>query len=402
MTTPVREILFLAQRVPYPPDRGDRITTWHLLRHFIAQGHRVRIGCFLEAPADEDAVAELRARGCEVLTARHRAKLWLLPGLFTGRPLTVLHFSARGLLRRIRESGAERAIDLCYAYSSSMGFWMMELAAGRDDDGPLSRSRKIAHFAELDSDKWAQYATSQRFPASWVYRREARLLLERERRLARFADVNVVCSPAEKALFEQRIPEAPAVVLPNGVDLETFRPGAANEPHTVVFTGVMNYLPNVDAVLWFAESCWPDIRHRFPAARFLVVGSGPTREVQRLNGRHGIVVTGRVPSTVPWMQQASVAVAPLRIARGIQNKVLEAMACGLPTIVSPKACTGIDAVDGEHLLVAADGESTVRAVRRLFEDPPLAASIGRAARRRMEERYEWSRILAGLDTWVWG
>jgi sugar transferase (PEP-CTERM/EpsH1 system associated) len=392
-----RRILFLSQRVPYPPDRGDRITTWNLVRHFLEQGHHVRIGCLCESDADDAAAAALRARGCEVMSARLRSKAWSLPWLVTRQPLTAAHFSSRRLLSELDASLRREAADLVYAYSSSTGFWMQQLASR------LGTTHKVAHIAELDSDKWAQYARTQGVLGKWIYGREARLLLAAERRLARFADVSVVCSPTEAALFAQHVPGEDVVVLPNGVDLEAFRPGDAQhvEAHSVVFTGVMDYLPNVDAVAWFAEQCWPGVRARFPDAQFYVVGSAPVPRVRALHGRDGIEVTGYVPETVPWLQRAAVGVAPLHLARGIQNKVLEAMACGLPSVVSTQACQGIDAADGKHLVIADGARATRDAVIALFADTERARALGQAARQRVEEYYRWETILQGMEKWLW-
>ncbi|MCB9918801.1 MAG: TIGR03087 family PEP-CTERM/XrtA system glycosyltransferase [Planctomycetes bacterium] len=397
MTSRTREILFLAQRVPFPPDRGDRITTWNLLRRFLEDGHRVRVGCFLEAPEDAANAAALRERGCEVFAFRIRDKLRRLkslPALLGTKPLTLPYFRHGGLRAALRASLAERPADCAYAYSSSMGLYFLDL------ERELAGARKIAHFAELDSDKWAQYAATLGFPGKLVYGREARTLLEWERKLAAVADLNILVSRVEEQIFEERIPGRPTFVLPNGVDLEHFHPDpqVAKVPRSVVFTGVMNYHPNVDGMLHFVEVCWPKIRARHGDAGCFIVGSRPTPEIEALGGKDGITVTGRVPETVPWMQKASVGIAPLRIARGIQNKVLEAMACGLPVVTSPLAAGGIDATDGEHFMIARDDAQTTAAILELFEVEARARALGAAARARMEERYGWKAVLDQLDT----
>ncbi len=396
MKTRPRELLFLAQRVPYPPDRGDRITTWNLLRRWLEDGHRVRIGCFLEASEDEAHARTLESKGCEVFAFRIHDKLRRLkslPALLGTKPLTLPYFRHAGLRKALRTSLAARPVDCAYAFSSSMGFYFLDLAA------ELGAARKIAHFAELDSDKWAQYAASQGFPSKQVYGREARTLLAWEKKLAQVADLNVLVSDVEERIFKERIPGPATVVLPNGVDLEHFRPDAKVQKiaHSVVFTGVMNYHPNVDAMLHFVKACWPALRERHADAQCFIVGSRPTDEIQALDGKHGITVTGRVPETVPWMQKASVGIAPLRIARGIQNKVLEAMACALPVVTSPLAAGGIEASDGRDFVVAEDDAATTRAILELFADEARANAIGAAARAQMERRYGWKAVLDQLD-----
>ena len=390
------DILFLAQRVPYPPDRGDRITTWNILQHFLQKGRRVRLACFLENSRDEAALAHLEGLGIDVLSERiHPAlrKLRCMPHLLGRQPLTLPYFYSHKIRSGIDRWLDEGTPELAFAYSSSMGQYL--LGAGER----LSNVRRIMHFAELDSDKWAQYASQKVFPGSWVYGREARLLLAFEQRLAHAVDLNLVVSSVEKELFEERIPGAPVAVLRNGVDLEHFRPGPMElrEPETLIFTGVMDYHPNVDGVLHFVRRLWPRIRAARPSARFLIVGAHPSAEIRALHGRDGIEVSGRVESTVPWFERASVAVVPLRIARGIQNKVLEAMAMGLPTVVTPKAFQGIRAQPGQDLFVPEDDEGFLRDTLALLDSTELRQGMGKAAREAMEASYQWSQILEGLD-----
>jgi glycosyltransferase involved in cell wall biosynthesis len=159
----------------------------------------------------------------------------------------------------------------------------------------------------------------------------------------------------------------------------------------------MDYKPNVDAATWFAAEVWPRVRAEMPQAAFAIVGSSPTAEVQGLGGREGIVVTGRVPQVQPWLAAAAVAVAPLRIARGIQNKVLEAMAMARPVVASSAALEGISATPGEHLLVADAAEDMAGAVLGLLRDPERARALGASARARVTSHYDWGTNLRALD-----
>ncbi|MCA8957056.1 MAG: TIGR03087 family PEP-CTERM/XrtA system glycosyltransferase, partial [Planctomycetes bacterium] len=313
------KVLFLSQRVPYPPDRGDRITTFHFLRHLVDSGARVRVGCLAEEPQDAASVADLRGWVDDVCAPEiHRTtrKLTSLRNLLTTAPLTTAFFWHRTLQRTVDRWVHEDPPDLVYVYSSSMAQFALP------HRGPV----RLMQFAELDSDKWRQYAENSRGPAAWIYRREAHRLLEFERRVAREFDVSVVVSEVEKDLFQQRIPGVVPEVLPNGVDVDHFRSrgDSAREPHTVVFTGVMDYEPNVQGVLWFVRECWPALRREFADAKLLVVGSRPVESIRRLAGSDGIEVTGRVAEIPPYLDTAAAAIAPLHMARGVQNKVLEA------------------------------------------------------------------------------
>jgi sugar transferase (PEP-CTERM/EpsH1 system associated) len=385
------KVLFLCQRVPYPPDRGDRITTWHFLQHLLAGGAKVQLGCFREEARDADGVAFLQQRGIEVcapLLDRRWRKLTSLRGLLTGEALTLPFFRSRPLQQFVASSRRQPP-DLIYVYSSSMAQYVM----------PTPGPHSLMQFAELDSDKWRQYAAVSGPLGRWIYGREARRLLAFEDRVARRFGCSVVVSEVERELFRERIPGVEPAVLPNGVDTGHFSSSgeAARDPHTCIFTGVMDYEPNVDGICWFADACWPTLRREFPSARLLVVGSKPVPKVLALAERPGITVTGRVPTTPPYFDQAAVAIAPLRLARGVQNKVLEAMSMALPVVSSPQAAQGLGDVPPGTLTSADGAEATIAAVRALFADPAGARRIGAAAAAWVRAEWPWQRMYERLD-----
>ena len=392
MTDPFRNVVFLSQRVPHPPDRGDRISTSHLLRHFREVGCRVRIGCFAEDDRDERSAEELRSFAAEVCCPRidpGRRRITSLRGLLTGEPLTLPYFRHRELQRTVGRWMREDPPDLVFLYSSSMGQYVEAYPT------PL----RVMHFAELDSDKWAQYAAKSGPAGRFIYGREARKLLAYEPRIARAFDASLVVSDVERGLFRKLIPDVDPVVIPNGVEVEHFTSAGdtRREPHTVVFTGVMDYEPNVDGVLWFAEACWPTLRAEFPGARFLVVGNRPNAAIQALDGRNGITVTGFVETTPPYFDRATVAIAPLRLARGLQNKVLEAMSMGLPVVATQKAAQGLGSVPADTLSVADDPATITAEVRRLWHDAAEARATGQRAAAFVREHFLWSHMFARLD-----
>jgi len=384
------KLLFLSQRVPFPPNRGDKITTWQLLDRF-RRTHEVTVLAFAHDEADRLAAQELRGMGIETIDIpldMRRAKLAALPLLATGRPLTLGVFGSRRLQAEVDARAAEA--DFAYAYSSSMGAYLLP------HELPW-----IMHFAELDSDKWRQYVGRTRWPMSWVYRRESRRLLEFEREVAAHTVTNVLCTPLEEEIFQREVPGRPTVVIRNGVDLESFSPAEnAPEPGHLVFTGVMDYLPNIDGCAWFVEEVLPRIREHVPGVTFSIVGSKPTPEVERLAEAPGVTVTGFVDSTQDWLRRAAVSVAPLRIARGIQNKVLEALAMGLPVVGTTSATQGVEGTPEEHYLVRDDAQAFAAAVVRLLEDRTASQELAAAGRGLVEERYAWSAVLAPLDEFV--
>lgn len=384
-------ILFLSQRVPYPPNRGDKITTWRLIER-LARDHDVRVVAFAHDDGDVDAAAELERKGFPTVAVRldqRAAKVRSLPLLLTSKPLTLGVFGSKELQAAVNRLAPDS--DLAYAYSSSMGAFLE----------PHANLPRVMHFAELDSDKWRQYAERTGWPMSWVYGREHRTLLEFERRIARAFDESVLCTPLEKDVFERAIPGASSMILRNGVDLEFYRPAPDEaEPGHMVFVGVMDYLPNVDGCEHFVAEILPRVRAKHPGARFTIVGSRPTPAVEALARTEGVTVTGFVDDTRDWLRKAAVSVAPLRIARGIQNKVLEALAMGLPVVGTTSATQGIEGEPGRDFLLANSAEEQADAINALLDDPTKTRTLGARGREFVEENYDWEVVLAPLDELV--
>lgn len=423
------DILFLAHRIPWPPDKGDKIRSWHMLRH-LAERTRVHLGAFVDDPADMAHLPLLESLCASVKllpigSGPHRAAR-AARGLLTGAPLSVALFADPAMRAWVDTTVAGQPITGVFAFSGQMAPYILPHTRGR---------RTVMDFVDLDSEKWAQYAAESHGPRAWLYAREARRLLGFEAMVAARVDATLFVSEDEAALFRARAGAGAGRVhaLSNGVDLEYFRPDydcARPGPHrpfgapllegevrltspsrggggaadgggvgpTFVLVGAMDYRPNIDAARWFADAVWPTIRAALPDARFLIVGSKPTAEVQALGQRPGIEVTGRVPDVRPYVAAATVVVAPLRIARGIQNKVLEAMAMARPIVATPQAREGIDAQPGRDLLVEADAPAFAQACLALAADPVRAAALGQAARARAVARYAWAPNLRLLDT----
>ncbi len=377
-------VLFLSQRVPYPPNRGDKITTWRLVER-MARAHRVRIVAFAHDDADRRAARALEEKGFEVAIFPPRPRWRAATALLGRRPLTLAVYGSRALQAEVDRTIA--GADVAYAYSSSMGAFFLE------HDLP-----RVMHFAELDSDKWRQYAERTSPPSSWVYAREARRLFAFEQRLARAVDENVFCTPLEEEIFRAAIPGASSLVLKNGVDLAHHRPSSAPpEPGRLVFVGVMDYYPNVEGCLWFCREILPRVQQRVPAAQLSIVGAHPTAQIRRLAAQPGVEVTGFVDDPRAWLARASVSVAPLRIARGIQNKVLEALAMGLPVVGTRAATQGVDGEPGRDYLVAETADEQVEAITALLSEPERARDLGRRGRAFVEAHYDWEVCLRPLD-----
>jgi sugar transferase (PEP-CTERM/EpsH1 system associated) len=323
---------------------------------------------------------------------RARQKLLSLARARPGRPLTLGYFSDVRLRDWVRAKLAG-GIDRAFVYCSAMAPYLMQEAG----------VRRVLDMVDVDSAKWGEYAARASWPARAVWAREARTLLAFERLAAQEFDRTLFVSQAEAAAFVRLAPEAAARVgwMDNGVDLDKFSPAHVFPPPLpdaapyAVFTGTMDYWPNVDAVVWFAEAVLPAVRARHPGARFVIVGANPAPAVQKLAERPGVVVTGRVPDVRPYLAHAALVVAPLRVARGTQNKVLEAMAMGRPVIATPQAFEGLRALPGRDLLVGADASALATLAAEVLDG--RHAALGAAARAAVERDYAWEATLAGLD-----
>lgn len=388
----MHDLLFLAHRIPYPPNKGDKIRSYHMLRYLSAR-FRVHLGCFIDDVADRvhiAALAPLCASTCYIEQTPGAARLRSLSGLLCGQPMSLPYYRDAGLRRWVGRLLAGTDIRCALAFSGPMAQYLEQVPAG---------VRRVIDFVDVDSEKWLQYGASKPWPLATLYRREARRLLAYETRIAQRFDAATFVSGAEAALFRRRAPLAAGRThyFCNGVDAAYFSPALAHaNPYpgaALVFTGAMDYWPNVEAVQWFAGQVWPALRARHPALAFYIVGARPAPAVLALTRLPGVVVTGTVPDIRPYLAHAMLAVAPLRIARGIQNKVLEAMAMGATVVASPQALEGIDARPGEELVLAASAAEFIARINALLGSHP---GCGDAARRRVLRDYCWDSNLERL------
>lgn len=392
------EILFIAHRIPYPPDRGDKIRSYHIARH-LAGLAPLHIACFADDPADlahDGALAQLAASHC----LAHRSKSMAVAGieaLVRHSPVSLAAFRDRRIKNYVARVLRERPISAIYVFSGQMGQYIPQGAGGR----------VVVDLVDVDSAKFAAYAADASGPWRWLYAREDRLLRAEEARLAARADATLLVSEDEAALLRSRLPSTlftHVSALGNGIDTVRYDPDqvqpaaglADRSGPTLIFTGQMDYAPNVAAVVRAAQRIMPRVRSAIPGATFHVVGRQPTAEVLAQNGVNGCTVHGAVDDVRPWLRGADLALVPLEIARGIQNKVLEAMAMGLPVVASPGAATGIAARAGQEITVADSDAALADAVIALLQDPARAHQIGVAARRFVERTLGWDAVLAPL------
>ena len=398
----MENLLLLIHRIPYPPNKGDKIRSYHLLKH-LALHYKVHLATFVDDADDWQHVPKVEA----LCASSHFARLNPLAGrvrslgaLLGGRSLSFDYYKNAGMQAWVDQTMKSHKIERVMVFSSPMAQYAE----------PYPQARRVVDFCDVDSDKWRQYAEKKTWPMSWVYRHEADALLAYERHVAKTTDAALFVSEPEAELFRKLAPESDARIgfFNNGVDTDFFSPEREYErpygdgERALVFTGAMDYWPNIDAVQWFAAEVFPQLRAADAKLRFVIVGARPAPAVLALASQPGITVTGTVPDVRPFIGHADICVAPLRIARGIQNKVLEAMAMARPMVVSPQALEGIDAVPGRELRLADGAAAFIAALTAMLADASGAnAAMGAAARTKVQQEYSWpsklSRIEARLE-----
>ena len=373
-------ILFLVHRLPFPPNKGDKVRSFHLLKHLAAR-HRVFLGTFVDDPDDLQHIETVRSFCSGLYIARLEpkfAKLRSLNALLADDPLTLRYYRDAGLQGWVENTCRSQKIDAAVIFSSAMAQYVES----------IPRLQTVVDFVDVDSAKWTQYAPNHRWPMS---------LLAYEREVATRSARSFFVTVAEVELFNRLAPECAVRVEPvcNGVDADYFAPDESRaspfsvDETPIVFTGAMDYLPNIDAVRWFVSEMMQALLEKRPQLRFYIVGRSPTPEVLALAGEN-VIVTGTVPDVRPYLQHAAVVVAPLRIARGIQNKI----------IASTECAAAVDAEFGTELKTATTPTDFVTEIDALLRDPECCPNIGRAARRRVIAQYSWEAHLAKIDHYL--
>jgi sugar transferase (PEP-CTERM/EpsH1 system associated) len=387
---PRLRVLYLTHRLPFPPDKGDRIRCYHTLK-YLSAGAEVHLACLADEPVPAAALAGLHRYCVRVAAVPVGGPVRWLRGLATlavGRTVTEGVFASAALAATLRAWGREQRFDVCLASASSLVPYL-RLRELRDVPA-------VVDLVDVDSQKWLDYAAGTRGPRAWLYRTEGRRLRRLEQQLPSWARGIVLTTPVEVALYEEFAGAGKAQVVCNGVDLDYFRPGPPVLEPVCTFVGALDYRPNVEGVSWFARHVWQEVRRRCPAARLLLVGRRPAPAVAELAEVAGIELVGEVPDVRPHLGRAAVALVPLRLARGVQNKLLEALAMGKAVVSSPLCVAGLGVTNGDHLVTATTPAEWADAVLRLFDDSALRGRLGAAGRRYVEDHHRWEACLAPL------
>ena len=426
MHTSPGHLLLLVHRIPYPPDKGDKIRSYNELRFLARQGWKIHLCAFSEeaVPASHVRALEELCETCRIFPlAGLRRKAILAGALLRGKSLSVAAFYRRSAQRYVDDLLTAYPIRAVLCFCAPMAEYVFRSLLNRESENSKICTQQntqihdstnqpvlVMDLVDVDSQKWALYAQKHAGLRSWIYHLENTRLREYEESIIRAFAATVVVSEAEARELRSRAEEPGRVrSMGNGVDLDFFSPqtgtrdAGRSSQCRIVFCGQMDYFPNIEAVTWFVHAILPELKQMIPGVRFQVVGAGPGQAVRGLASVEGVEVTGRVDDVRPYVHAADVSVAPIRTARGIQNKILEAMASGKPVVATRQAFEGIEAEPGRDLVVVEENpREFADAVARLCNEPETAAAVGRRARERMEREYSWQAQLAPLKELVCG
>jgi sugar transferase (PEP-CTERM/EpsH1 system associated) len=384
----MEDLLFLIHRIPYPPNKGDKIRSFHFLKA-LTKRYRIHLGAFVDDKEDWQYASEVE-KYCEDLFLLDLnpllAKISSMEGFITGKALSLPYYKNKKLQSWVDRTIDQHKISKVLIFSSVMAQFI----------NAESNMDLVADFVDVDSDKWIQYAQNKQWPGSWVYQREARKLLSFEKDVAKRAKTTLFVSSNESELFKSLAPESASKItyVNNGVDLDYFSPTIeydspySNDELIITFTGAMDYWANCDAVIWFAKEVFPKILAAQPTSKFFIVGSKPNKAVLALAEQNGIEVTGRVKDIRPFIAHADLIIAPLRIARGIQNKILEAMAMEKLVIATPAAIEGIPVTEKEDVIIEEQADIFAdQVIARLSQS--ASSTISKKNRVFIEDQFGW-------------
>lgn len=441
------KILFLAHRIPYPPNKGDKIRSFHEIKHLSAK-HEIHVCCLADRPEDarygknlEEYCASVHVVAINPRAARLKSAI----SLFSTAALSVPYFYSRKLQARVNDLLKTHDFDCILCFSSPMAEYVFRSQRGAELMGQcspfacdLSRAaalrrrlrlkqksknggqttdngqrttKLIMDFVDVDSDKWLQYARFKRWPLSWLYRVEGQRLAKYEQKISEQFNYSIVVSRKEAALFGSRCGRVlSATVVGNGVDCDYFSPQIADHDtaakaallkegrsRLLLFTGAMDYYPNIDGVCWFCHEVFPLVRAQCPDAMFTIAGGNPHQEVRRLQTHEGVRVTGFVEDIRHYYHAADICVTPLRLARGVQNKVLEAMAMAKPVVTTSAAVQGIENFPNADVWVSDDPAHFAALIVELLNDTTMRVRLGQKNREWVMENYQWSQHMQKLE-----
>jgi sugar transferase (PEP-CTERM/EpsH1 system associated) len=397
---PKEPLLFLCHRIPFPPNKGDKITTFNLLK-YLSERYLVHLGCFIDDEYDRQYINELaqfcESSFCEDICNRKQSTSGV-KALLTSEAVSTAHYRSTKFQQWVDSTITENDIDLLFVYSSGMSQFI--------ECEQYQHKTRILDMADIDSDKWRQYAENKPWYSRWIYSREQKILAKHEQQILQDFEAVTFITDEEAALFRTMSPSSnqeKIYTLSNGVDTNYFDPQSEFDltdlpplaSPAICFTGAMDYWANVDAVIWFCKNVWPEVIAKVPTCTFYIVGGKPPAKVMQLKALQGIIVAGRVPDVRPYLAASTLAIAPMRIARGVQNKVLEAMAMAMPVVMTSMGQEGIQVDAAQKALVHDEPLVMAKSIIRLLEQKTIDYSENRQW---IIKHYSWNGALDKLPS----
>lgn len=387
----------MSHRIPFPPNKGEKIRTFHQIKYLVEQGYDVSVIAPYQDESELEFYDQLKQQfGVTAIGIKLKYKMFRLAlGIMTAKPLSVANFYSRRLQKILDKKLATNEIDVLICTASSMAEYVF-----KSDyfSSTQNHTRFYMDFMDLDSDKWRQYAEKTTYPQRLIYQREARLMAQYENKTSDLFDACFFITDTETNLFKTHYSKAKNIFsVENGIDTTMFKPSKTetnSERPILLFTGVMDYSPNIDAVVWFVKHVWPQVTKKWPNAEFYIAGMNPSEKVRALADNQGVEVTGFVEDILPYYHKSTIFVAPFRIARGVQNKVLQAFACGIPVVSSPMGAEGIRCTNEQNILIAESPDDYFEHIVRLTETPTLMSEISAKALDTIQRHYSWEGVLA--------
>jgi len=402
MTVENKHILFIAHRIPYPPNKGDKIRTFNEIK-YLSRFFTIDLLTMADEKSDLRFKPNLEMY-CNFVHIfplnRVYGKLKGLKSLLAGKSISEGYFYKSDLYHKLSELLSQNDYHAIFCFSSPMAAYIFKFFGHEAKFG--KKIKLVMDFCDVDSEKWRQYANNSTFPLSWLYKIEAKRLAVFERKTNRYFDVSIFVSEEESHLFTQMVPDAKQVkTIANGIDHtyfspESISPESESTSQIIMFAGAMDYYANVEGVEWFCKEIFPMIRDKIPGVLFYIVGNNPHPRVRALGNIKNVIVTGFVDDMRPYYQQADLCVVPLRVARGIQNKVLEAMSMEKSVVSTSDALCGIHASHGDHLFQADTPKMMAHYILMLLGDKKLSRETGRAARKFVKKNFSWERSMEKL------
>ncbi|MBS1771813.1 MAG: glycosyltransferase [Bacteroidetes bacterium] len=386
------KLLFFANRVPYPPYRGDKLKIYNLAKR-LSKSHELHLLTFAQTKEDLEYKAELEKvfhKVHFVYLPKWRSALNCLSAGWDSKPLQVLYFRSAEMRKQLEQVLTADKFDAIHVQHLRMSPYL-----SKRKDIP-----RILDMPDAFSMYWERRIKAQKNPFLKIFETVEQGRVLKYERIMKEYNLSLVCSTEDKAYLESKHGINNIELLPNGVDLDVFK--AANHDyshnHTLLFTGNMNYAPNVDAVIYFTKEILPLVKQKYPQVKFIIAGQKPIPKVQAL-ATDDIIVTGFVKDLAATYNEASVVVAPLRFGAGTQNKVLEAMAMGVPVVCSEIGFAGLGIANGDGAVMQKDPALFADAVIDLLSDASKREYVGKKGMEVIQQKFSWDSIAKQLENY---